>query len=88
MSDQAIIALIGLVSSGLGGLIYFLMASIKNTLKEAVDDMMKKIDTFIKQLADVKESVAVKSTMLDYLQRELEEVKKQCWECQNDRKRN
>ena len=88
MSDQAIIALISLVGGGLAGLIYFLMSSIKSTLREAVNDMMKKIDTFIKELADVKETVAVKSTMLDYMQREIDGIKNQCWQCQHDRNKD
>jgi len=85
MTDQAIVALISLVGGGLAGLIYFLMSSIKTTLREAVADMMKKIDAFIRELAEVKETVAVKSTMLDYMQREIEGIKKQCWQCQHDK---
>jgi hypothetical protein len=88
MSAEATIALIGIVTSGLAGLIYFLMSSIKSTLKEAIADMMKKLDAFIEELHVVKETVAVKSTMLDYMQREIESIKKQCWQCQNDRKKD
>lgn len=87
MSVESTIALIGLVGSGLAGLIYFLMSSIKTTLREAVNDMMKKIDAFVRELAEVKENVAVKSTMLDYMQREIEAIKKQCWKCQHDKNR-
>lgn len=88
MSVESTIALIGLVGSGLAGLIYFLMSSIKTTLREAVNDMMRKIDAFIKELAEVKETVAVKSTMLDYMQREIEGIKKQCWQCQHEQKKD
>ncbi|RPH41131.1 MAG: hypothetical protein EHM87_20450 [Burkholderiales bacterium] len=88
MSAEATIALIGIVTSGLAGLIYFLMSSIKSTLKEAIADMMKKLDAFIEELHVVKETVAVKSTMLDYMQREIESIKKQCWQCQNDKKKD
>lgn len=86
MSAEAIIALIGIITSGIAGLIYFLMSSINNTLKDAIDDITNKIDKFIKELSEVKETVAVKSTMLDYMQREIESIKKQCWECQSERK--
>lgn len=88
MSAEATIALIGIVTSGLAGLIYFLMSNIKTTLKEAIADMMGKLDLFIKELHVVKEQVAVKSTMLDYMQREIEGIKKQCWQCQHERKNN
>ena len=85
MSAEATIALIGIVTSGLAGLIYFLMSNIKATLKEAITDIIKKLDAFIEELHIVKETVAVKSTMLDYMQREIEAIKKQCWQCQQDK---
>lgn len=82
MSDQAIIALVCAVAAGIGGLVYFLMGNIKVTLENATNDMLKKIEKFIDELAEVKENVAVKSTMLDYMQREIEAIKKQCWVCE------
>lgn len=81
MTDQGIVALIGLVASGILGLVYFMMSSIKSTLKQSTDEMLTKIERFIEELAEVKETVAVKSTMLDYMQREIEVIKKQCWKC-------
>lgn len=87
MNATEVIALIGLVSTGIAGLIYFLTANIKATLKDAIGDMLKKIEAFIKELQEVKETVAVKSTMLDYMQREIEAIKKQCWQCQNDNRK-
>jgi hypothetical protein len=81
MTDQGIVALIGLVASGILGLVYFMMSSIKSTLKQSTDEMLSKIERFIEELAEVKETVAVKSTMLDYMQREIEVIKKQCWKC-------
>ena len=81
MTDQGIVALIGLVASGILGLVYFMMSSIKVTLKQSTDEMLTKIEKFIEELAEVKETVAVKSTMLDYMQREIEVIKKQCWKC-------
>jgi hypothetical protein len=47
--------------------------------------MIDKMEKFVSELAEVKEIVAVKATMLDYLQREVESLKKQCWECQSKR---
>lgn len=86
MSDQAIIALVCAVAAGIGGLVYFLMGNIKTTLENATNDMLKKIEKFVDELAEVKEVVAVKSTMLDYMQREIEAIKKQCWQCEQRHK--
>lgn len=83
MTDQGIIGLIGLVASGIVGLVYFMMNSIKSTLKQSTDEMLSKIEKFIEELGEIKEVVAVKSTMLDYMQREIEVIKKQCWQCKD-----
>jgi hypothetical protein len=61
------------------------MASIKAQLESSTSTMLEKIEKFVHELAEVKEIVAVKATMLDYLQREVEVLKKQCWECQQKR---
>lgn len=86
MSITETLTLIGLVASGIAGLIYFLTANIKTTLDRAVDDMMKKLDIFVKELQEVKEAIAVKSTMLDYMSREIESIKRQCWQCHRENK--
>lgn len=86
MSDQAIIGLMCAVAAGISGLVYFLMGNIKTTLENATNDMLKKIEKFVDELAEVKEVVAVKSTMLDYMQREIEAIKKQCWQCEQRHK--
>jgi cell shape-determining protein MreC len=88
MSDQAIIALVCAVAAGIGGLVYFLMGNIKTTLENATNDMLKKIEKFVDELAEVKEVVAVKGTMLDYMQREIESIKKKCWQCEQRFHRN
>lgn len=82
MSDQAIIALVCAVAAGIGGLVYFLMGNIKQTLENATDDMLRKIEKFVQELAEVKEHVAVKSTMLDYMSKEIDAIKKKCWQCE------
>jgi carbon starvation protein CstA len=81
MDAQAIVAMMTMVASGIIGIVYFMMNSIKSTLKQTTDEMISKIDKFVEDLAEVKETVAVKSTMLDYMQREIEVIKKQCWKC-------
>jgi uncharacterized protein HemX len=85
VSDQAIIALVCAVAGGIGSLVYFLMANVKAQLELATKTMIDKMEKFVSELAEVKEIVAVKATMLDYLQREVESLKKQCWECQSKR---
>lgn len=78
--------------SGLGTLIYYLISSIKaeiaansktveRTLKENNDNMLKKIERFVEDLAETNEILAVKSTMLDYMSREIETIKSNCWKC-------
>jgi len=87
MSDQAIIALVGLVSSALGTLIYYLMAGLKATLKESTGELSKKIESFVAELSKVKENAAVKSTIIEYMQKELGAVKKHCWSCSSHDKK-
>lgn len=88
MDAQATVALVCAVAAGIGGLVYFLMGNIKTTLENATNDMLKKIEKFVDELAEVKEVVAVKGTMLDYMQREIESIKKKCWQCEQRFHRN
>jgi predicted PurR-regulated permease PerM len=92
MSDQAIIGLVVAAFGAIGTLVYYLITSIKtqldettkaieNRLKENNDVMIKKIEKFVDELSEVKEAIAVKSTMLDYMQREIETIKSNCWKC-------
>jgi predicted transcriptional regulator len=88
MSDQAIIALVGLVGSALSGVMYYLVGGIKAALKESTGDLAKKIDSFVAELSKVKEVVAVKSTVMEYIQSDIASVKKHCWHCQHDKKKD
>lgn len=92
MSDQAVIGLVMTCMGGLGTLIYYLISSLKaeiaanskaveRTIKENNDNMLKKIERFIEDLAETNELLAVKSTMLDYMGREIETIKANCWRC-------
>lgn len=78
--------------SAIGILVFYLISSIKtqldettraieHRLKENNDVMIKKIERFVDELSEVKEAIAVKSTMLDYMQREIETIKGNCWKC-------
>jgi predicted PurR-regulated permease PerM len=92
MSDQAIISLIIAAFGAIGILVFYLISSIRTqleettkaielSLKENNDVMIKKIEKFVDELSEVKEAIAVKSTMLDYMQREIETIKANCWKC-------
>jgi predicted PurR-regulated permease PerM len=92
MSDQAIIGLVLSAFGAIGILVFYLITSIKtqldattkaieDRLKENNDAMIKKIEKFVDELGEVKEAIAVKSTMLDYMQREIETIKSNCWKC-------
>lgn len=81
MSDQAIVALIGLAFGAISTLTYYLFSSIKVTIEKNNAEILKKIEKFVDELAEVKELIAVKSTMLDYMQREIETIKSNCWKC-------
>lgn len=88
MTDQAIIALIGLAFGAIATLTYYLFSSIKVTIEKNNDEILKKIEKFVDELSEVKELIAVKSTMLDYMQREIETIKSNCWKCNINHKRN
>lgn len=82
MSDQAIIALVVGVAGGMGALVFFLFKNIKDSMNA----LLGKIDTFVKEVASIREEQAIKSTVLTYMQKELEIVKAQCWRCREDNK--
>ena len=81
MSDQGVIALVGLAFTAIATMSWYLFGSIKVTIEKNNADMLKKIEKFVDELNEVKELIAVKSTMLDYMQREIETIKSNCWKC-------
>lgn len=85
MSDQAIVALVMAVAGGIGTLIYYLLNSVKRSLDHSLENMTANINGFIekmaREMATLREQAAVRSTMMDYLGKELEEVKRQCRKC-------
>lgn len=76
MSDQAIIALVMAVGTGISSFVYYLISNLKASLKDANDSVLRKMDSFVDELAKVRESLAVKSTVIDYIQRDVEAMKK------------
>lgn len=79
MSDQGIIALIISVAAGMGSLVFFLFKNIK----DGMELLLSKIEGFVKEVAAIREDQAIKSTVLTYMQKELETIKVQCWKCRD-----
>lgn len=76
MSDQAIIALVMAVGTGISSFVYYLISNLKSSLRDANNSMLRKMDSFVDELSKVRESLAVKSTVIDYIQRDVEAMKK------------
>lgn len=92
MDSQSIIVLVLSAFGAIGILVFYLISAIKaqldettkaieTSLKENNAVMILKIEKFVEELSEVKEAIAVKSTMLDYMQREIETIKSNCWKC-------
>lgn len=77
MSDQAIIALVIAVAGGMGSIVFFLFKNIK----DAMNQLLSKIEGFVREVAAIREDQAIKNTVLSYMQKELETIKLQCWKC-------
>lgn len=77
MSDQAIIALVIALAAGMGSIVFFLFKNIK----DAMNQLLSKIDTFVAAVSAMREDQAIKTTVLAYMQKELEIMKKNCWKC-------
>lgn len=45
--------------------------------------LLSKIEGFVKEVAAIREDQAIKSTVLTYMQKELETIKMQCWKCRD-----
>ena len=81
MSDAAIIGLVIGVAGGIATLIYYLLGSVKKSLDEAIVGMMAQLRDLVKDWAMIKQDIAVKGTMIEYMGKELESIKKNCWRC-------
>lgn len=79
MSDQGILALIIAASSGLGSIVFFLFKNIKDSMTQ----LLNKTEGFVKEVAAIREDQAIKTTVLSYMQKELEIIKTQCWKCRD-----
>lgn len=84
MDSQSIVALVFGVGSGIAVLIYYLIGNIKNTLDKAISDIMNKLDEFVAALAQVREKVAEKTIAINYIEKEIEQIKINCRLCQKN----
>ena len=88
MSDQAIIGLVCAMGAGIAALVYYLIGEIRRAVKDSLDEMhennnsiISKLERIAKIMLEVKETVAVKSTELEYLRREIDGIKTNCRYC-------
>jgi len=81
MSDQGIISLITLVSTGILVLFTYFFKNIQSSvsnLSKSIDERLSAIEL---KYASVDKNDAVLMKMLDLFQRELDEIKKDCRRC-------
>ncbi len=81
MSSEAIVGLVVASAAGLATLIYYLLSSVKKSLDDAVAGIMVQLKELVKDWAIIKQDIAVKSTVIEYMTKEIESIKKNCWRC-------
>ena len=81
MSDQAIIGLVCSLGAGIAALVYYLMGNIKASVDKSNESILIKLERLFDNLGKVSETLAVKSSELDFLGREIDQIKKKCWQC-------
>jgi chromosome segregation ATPase len=88
LDSQSIIALVCAVGGAIGGLVYFLTGSIKNTVDAAIKDILDKLDELVKDISEVREKMAERNTVLIYLEKKIEAVEKNCRNCTKHPRKN
>jgi hypothetical protein len=83
MSDQGIIALIGLVSTGILILFTFYFRNIQNSVANLSMSIDQRLTAMELKYASIDKNDAVLMKMLDLFQRELDEIKKNCRRCRD-----
>lgn len=48
-----------------------------------MNQLLAKIESFVREVAAIREDQAIKTTVLSYMQKELETIKLQCWKCRD-----
>lgn len=81
MSDQGIIALLGLVSGGIMILFTYFFKNIKDTVNKLSESVNSRLESIETKYASVDKNDAVLMKMFDLFQRELDELKKDCRKC-------
>jgi archaellum component FlaC len=84
MDAQAIVGLVFGVGTGIAALIYYLTGSIKGALDKAISDIMEKLDEFVNALAQVREKIAERTIAINYIEKEIEQIKMNCRQCQKN----
>ena len=83
MDSQAVVALVCSVAAGIAGLVYYLTSSIKSTVDCAIKDILDKLDELTKDISELREKMAERSTTLVYLEKRIEQVEKSCRRCRS-----
>lgn len=86
MSDEAIVGLLCAVASGVAGLVYFLINSLKQTVEDAIDSLTVKMDAFVKEVSDLRERLGERTVALTYIEKRLDAVEIHCKECRKHAK--
>lgn len=81
MSDQGIIALIALISSGILIIFTYFFKNIKDSVNQLSSSINTRLEAIEGKYASVDKNDAVLMKMFDLFQRELDELKKDCRKC-------
>ena len=85
MDSQSIIALVCAVGGAIGGLVYFLTGSIKNTVDAAIKDIRESLEELTKDISSLRVTMAERNAAMTYIEREIDSIKKSCRRCQQNR---
>jgi hypothetical protein len=86
LDSQSIIALVCAVGGAIGGLVYFLTGSIKNTVDAAIKDILQSLEELTKDINSLRVTMAERNTVIVYLEKRLENVERACRKCQTREK--
>lgn len=88
MDSQSIIALVCAVGGAIGGLVYFLTGSIKNTVDAAIKDILESLEELTKDISSLRVTMAERNAAMTYIEREIDSIKKSCRRCQQSREKD
>lgn len=88
LDSQSIIALVCAVGGAIGGLVYFLTGSIKNTVDAAIKDILESLEELTKDISSLRVTMAERNAAMTYIEREIDSIKKSCRRCQQSREKD